>query len=108
MLPRPIEKELFKVSPVEKAQLNSHRHIQDVPIEDITEEIDGSIVKSMPFWHFFENGNIAITKSNRFSFVPAHKHQFIELNYVYKGKGQSVQYIDDEKNNFIAWSSHYI
>lgn len=95
MLPRPIEKELFKVSPVEKAQLNSHRHIQDVPIEDITEEIDGSIVKSMPFWHFFENGNIAITKSNRFSFVPAHKHQFIELNYVYKG--QSVQYIDDEK-----------
>lgn len=49
----------------------------------------------MPYWNFFDYGRIAVTKSNRFSYVPAHKHQFIEMNYCYAGR--SIQYIDNQK-----------
>jgi AraC-like DNA-binding protein/mannose-6-phosphate isomerase-like protein (cupin superfamily) len=51
-------------------------------------------VPQMPEWSFFENGSIAITKNNRFSYVPEHTHSFIEMNYMYSGR--CTQYINDE------------
>lgn len=52
-------------------------------------------VPKMPQANFFKDGNIAISKNNRFSYVPAHTHNFIELNYMYSGK--CTQYINGEK-----------
>ncbi|KRM06142.1 transcription regulator [Liquorilactobacillus ghanensis DSM 18630] len=76
---------------MEQEQLAGKRHIQDVPITDSINKI----IKAMPLWDFFDYGSIAVTRSNRFSYIPAHTHSFIEINYVYSGK--SIQYIDDKK-----------
>lgn len=51
-------------------------------------------VPQMPEWIFFRDGSIAITKNNRFSYVPEHTHSFIEMNYMYSGR--CTQYINDE------------
>lgn len=92
MLPKSIEDDLTKLSPVEFEQKrNGGNNIQDVP--NATGE--DSLINSMPLWRFFDEGPIAVTKSNRFSYVPAHYHQFIEMNYVYMGT--SIQHIDDTR-----------
>lgn len=44
--------------------------------------------------NLFKDGEIAVTKNNRFSYVPAHTHEFIEMNYVFKGK--SSQHLNNE------------
>lgn len=92
MLSKKMRSELFAITEVENEQLeNGGLNIQDVAIE---ESLDSTIA-GMPYWNFFDYGKIAVTKSNRFSYVPAHTHQFIELNYVLSG--QSVQYLNDQK-----------
>lgn len=83
------EKKLFELTPVEHKQINSKKHVQDVPYSYNQD------IASMPVWNFFKNGNISVTRSNRFSYIPAHMHDFIELNYVYSGT--SKQYINDKK-----------
>lgn len=52
-------------------------------------------IAKIPKANFFNEGNISINRSPRFSYVPAHSHSFIEMNYVYNG--QSVQIIDDQR-----------
>lgn len=92
MITSSIQKQLFQITSIEQEQINNNgKNVQDVPTRP--ENLDNSIAR-MPFWHFFDKGRIAITQSNRFSYIPAHKHIFIEMNYCYHGR--SIQYIDDK------------
>lgn len=81
---------LFDLNDVEKNQLIQGSNYNYMDLDFINNPIP-----EMPQWHFFNDGNIAVTKSNRFSYVPAHSHSFIELNYMYHGS--CTQYINDEK-----------
>lgn len=93
MLPNKLRNELHTITTVEAQQISQGGiNIQDVPVKNITTE---KTIKSMPFWSFFDCGKVAVTRSNRFSYIPAHTHDFIEINYVYSGR--SIQYIDDQK-----------
>ncbi len=93
MLPPKLYDQINSVTPVERQQILGHgRNVPDVKAKLPSD--DSSIIV-MPFAHFFDRGKIAVTKSNRFSYVPAHTHKFIEMNYVLKGN--SSQYIDDHK-----------
>lgn len=93
MLSPEIEQELLQITPVEQRQIDNHgQNIEDVTLESIPET---GPIQIMPYWNFFDYGRIAVTESNRFSYIPAHKHKFIELNYCISG--QSMQYIDDKK-----------
>lgn len=47
---------------------------------------------------FFQNKNIYISKHSRFAPYPKHSHQFLEINYIYKGKCQ--QKINGKKYGF--------
>ena len=81
---------LFALNDVEAQQLQSGNNFNYMDLDFINNPIP-----QMPAWTFFKDGEIAVTKSNRFSYVPAHTHSFIELNYVYAGS--CTQYINDEK-----------
>lgn len=85
-----LDRMLFPLNPVEAEQLKNGENYNYMDLDFIDDPIP-----KMPDWTFFNDGEIAITKSNRFSYVPAHTHSFIELNYVYAGK--CTQYINDEK-----------
>ncbi|WP_295731405.1 AraC family transcriptional regulator [uncultured Limosilactobacillus sp.] len=92
MLPKYFLRQLLEITPIERKQIiEDGRNIPDVfPSQDV----NSTIIK-MPFWDFFDHGKISVTKSNRFSYIPAHTHSFIEMNYVLSGS--SHQYIDDQK-----------
>lgn len=95
MLPRQLLQDINNITPVERQQILGHgRNVPDVKTK--LPENDSSIIL-MPFANFFDHCKIAVTKSNRFSYVPAHTHKFIEMNYVLSGN--SSQYIDDHKIN---------
>ncbi|AMV63549.1 AraC family transcriptional regulator [Pediococcus damnosus] len=81
---------LFALNNVEKSQLTNGENYNYMDLDFINNPIP-----RMPAWDFFKKGSIAVTKSNRFSYVPAHTHSFMELNYMYAGS--CIQYINDEK-----------
>lgn len=92
MLTQDIINELYTVTAVEQQQIDQNGK----NVEDVKHELAPGkrAILEMPYWNFFDHGRIAVTKSNRFSYVPAHQHLFIEMNYCYNGR--SVQYIDDK------------
>lgn len=91
MITENIKRELFSINPVEHEQIINHgKNIPDVVTDKAN--ID-SAIRVMPYWTFFKYGRIAVTQSNRFSYIPAHKHKFIEMNYCYSGR--SIQYVAD-------------
>jgi YesN/AraC family two-component response regulator len=49
----------------------------------------------MPEQPFFKKGNIFISKHNRYSAMPKHRHNFLELNYMYSGT--CIQWIDEQE-----------
>lgn len=81
---------LHQLTPVEQLQLDSHQNINAMDLDYIHDPIP-----KIPQADLFKTGDIAITKNNRFSYVPAHTHNFIELNYLYSGT--CTQYINGEK-----------
>jgi len=81
---------LFSSNEVETQQKNSHGNVNYMDLDYINNPIP-----QMPRSDFFKDGDIAVTKNNRFSYVPAHTHSFIELNYMYAGS--CTQYINGEK-----------
>ncbi|MBF7139974.1 helix-turn-helix domain-containing protein [Pediococcus pentosaceus] len=50
------------------------------------------LIPKIPKNSFFDKSCVAITKQHRYSYMPAHTHNFIELNYQFSGK--STQYIN--------------
>ncbi|MTV81638.1 AraC family transcriptional regulator [Secundilactobacillus folii] len=94
-----LRKTLFKLTNVEKIQRDINRNLNYMDLDYINNPIP-----QMPQSDFFKDGDIAVTKNNRFSYVPAHTHNFVELNYMYSG--ECTQYINGEKvtltqNNLI-------
>jgi len=85
-----LNKKLHELTSVETIQQNTNNNLNYMNLD----YIDNSIPQ-MPNFNFFDNGDIAITKNNRYSYVPAHTHSFIELNYMYSGN--CTQYINGEK-----------
>ncbi|RHW52100.1 AraC family transcriptional regulator [Bombilactobacillus bombi] len=85
-----LDNKLFCLNDVEKLQKESNGNVNYMDLNFIKNPIP-----KMPMYNFFQNGDIAITKNNRFSYVPAHTHSFIELNYMYHGT--CTQYINGER-----------
>ena len=52
-------------------------------------------IPKIPKSTFFKDSDFFINRSPRFSYVPAHTHSFIELNYIYHGG--SIQTLDDQQ-----------
>ncbi|MDM7516547.1 AraC family transcriptional regulator [Lentilactobacillus sp. TOM.63] len=88
--PNSITSRLFKMTKVEKLQNHFGGNVNYMDLDYIHDPIP-----KMPQWNFFNDGDIDVTKSNRFSYVPAHTHSFIEFNYMYSGS--CTQYINDVK-----------
>lgn len=88
--PNSITSRLFKMTKVEKLQNHFGGNVNYMDLDYIHNPIP-----KMPQWNFFNDGDIDITKNNRFSYVPAHTHSFIEFNYMYSGS--CTQYINDVK-----------
>ncbi|GAA3200074.1 AraC family transcriptional regulator [Lentilactobacillus kefiri] len=85
-----LKSQLFRMTKVEKLQNHFGGNVNYMDLDYINDPIP-----RMPQWDFFEDGDIDVTKNNRFSYVPAHTHSFIEFNYMYSGS--SIQYINDTK-----------
>lgn len=85
-----LDTQLFKLNKIEKLQKHFGGNVNYMDLDYINDPIP-----KMPGKDFFKTSDIAITKNNRFSYVPAHTHTFIELNYMYSGS--CTQYINDEK-----------
>lgn len=93
ILMKPIESlksQLFRMTKVEKLQNHFGGNVNYMDLDYIHDPIP-----RMPQWDFFWDSDIDVTKNNRFSYVPAHTHSFIEFNYMYSG--MCTQYINDTK-----------
>lgn len=85
-----LNQKLHELDEVEKLQM-----IDGVNINDQHLDYDTLGIPKMPKESFFKEGDIFINKHHRFSYMPAHTHNFIEFNYMYSGS--CTQYINDEK-----------
>ncbi|WP_203663656.1 AraC family transcriptional regulator [Lacticaseibacillus sp. 53-4] len=84
-----LDRLLFKEDPVEKLQKETGKNVNDVHID-----FNSGQTPQIPSQRYFQNSNIFINKHHRYSYMPAHTHDFIELNYMYSGHCR--QYINDE------------
>lgn len=89
-MPDILTKLLAALTPTERRQQATHSNVNSLDLDYIHDPIP-----QMPIAHFFDDSDIAVVKNSRFSYVPAHTHQFIEWNY--QAGGQSTQYINGEK-----------
>lgn len=85
-----LNRKLHELDEVEKQQM-----IDGININDQHLNYDALGIPKMPKESFFKEGDIFINKHHRFSYMPAHTHNFIEFNYMYSGS--CTQYINDEK-----------
>ncbi|WP_461213655.1 AraC family transcriptional regulator [Lacticaseibacillus sp. GG6-2] len=83
-------KQLQALNPTERRQQTTHSNVNSLDLDYIHDPIP-----QMPVAHFFDNSDIAVAKNSRFSYVPAHTHEFIEMNYQFSG--HSTQFINGEK-----------
>lgn len=86
----PLDQLLRKITPIEKLQIETGQNINDMHLD-----YNNQTIPQMPQSDFFKDGNIFINKHHRFSYMPAHTHNFVEFNYMYAGS--CTQYINDEK-----------
>ncbi len=85
-----LDKLLRTEDSIERLQKENQQNVNTIHLD----YHDGNI-PTMPTKGFFKEGNIFINKSRRFSYTPAHRHNFVEFNYMYSG--HCTQYINDEK-----------
>ncbi|MDG2979221.1 AraC family transcriptional regulator [Latilactobacillus curvatus] len=85
-----LEQLLHEISPIEQLQKDSGQNINDMHLN-----YTNANIPQMPQSTFFKEGNIFVNKHHRFSYMPAHTHNFVEFNYMYSGS--CTQYINDEK-----------
>ncbi|MFD1420643.1 AraC family transcriptional regulator [Lactiplantibacillus songbeiensis] len=85
-----LDQQLRAEDPVETEQRLHGGNVHDVQTTAVPNQ-----APQMPKATFFKRGNIFINKHHRYSYMPAHTHDFIELNYMYAG--HSTQYINGEK-----------
>lgn len=75
---------------IEIIQKNTQTNINDMNLPYGFEA-----VPKMPASRFFEKGDIFVNKHHRFSIMPPHTHDFLEINYMYAGS--CTQYINNQK-----------
>lgn len=85
-----LDEYLFSHTEVEKIQRKEKQNINELNLPYALQK-----VPKIPKEAFFLEGNIFINKQQRFSYTPAHTHDFVEINYMYSGN--CTQYINDEK-----------
>lgn len=85
-----LDRLLRRIDGVEKLQRETGENVNTLHLE-----YGDSGIPIMPSEDFFKGGNIFVNRSRRFSYTPAHRHSFIEFNYMYSG--HCTQYINDEK-----------
>ncbi|MFS0881521.1 AraC family transcriptional regulator [Metabacillus niabensis] len=85
-----LDEHLFKHTEIEQIQLKEKMNINELNLPYALKK-----VPKIPKEAFFLEGNIFINKQQRFSYTPAHTHDFVEINYMYSGS--CTQYINDEK-----------
>ncbi|MDK1727990.1 AraC family transcriptional regulator [Dellaglioa algida] len=81
---------LLEEDNVEREQRIEGHNINDqnLPFEKVK-------IPKMPEGDFFSDGNIYINKHHRYSAMPDHTHEFVELNYMLSGS--CTQYVDGKK-----------
>ena len=80
---------LLMEDPIERLQRTTSKNANELHID-----FESGRTPQIPSKKYFTNSNIFINKHHRYSYMPAHTHDFIELNYMYSGHCQ--QYINDE------------
>ncbi|KAF0468303.1 helix-turn-helix domain-containing protein [Pediococcus pentosaceus] len=88
-----LERYLYTFNYVEKIQKTSKINYNYMNLN-----FNESPIPTIPKWNFFKENDINVTKANRFSYVPAHTHSFIELNYMYSGR--CTQSLNNEDFDF--------
>ncbi|WP_239256380.1 AraC family transcriptional regulator [Listeria ilorinensis] len=81
---------LFQHTEIEQIQLTEKMNINELNLPYALQKIP-----RIPKEAFFLDGNIFINKQQRFSYTPAHTHDFVEINYMYAGS--CTQSINGEK-----------
>lgn len=81
---------LRSLDEVEQLQKETGKNINDMHLPYEFEE-----VPKMPAETFFARGDIFVNKHHRFSEMPPHTHDFLEINYMYSGS--CTQYVNDQK-----------
>lgn len=90
-----IMESLYEENSVEKIQKLSGKNFNDqnLPYEKVP-------IPKMPESNFFEKGNVFINKHHRYSIMPPHTHEFVEINYM--ASGNSTHYVNNEKIHLHA------
>ncbi|MEO2202901.1 AraC family transcriptional regulator [Paenibacillus pabuli] len=85
-----LDEQLCSHTEIERMQLADKQNINELNLPYALQR-----VPKIPKEAFFLDGNIFINKQQRFSPIPAHTHDFVEINYMYSGS--CTQYVNDEK-----------
>lgn len=88
-----LDKKIRDLNYVEETQRKNHANYNYMKLN-----FKESPIPKMPKYNFFKHGDLTIVKGNRFSYVPAHTHDFIELNYMYSGN--CIQSLNNEQFEF--------
>ncbi|KLI75027.1 MULTISPECIES: AraC family transcriptional regulator [Lacticaseibacillus] len=81
-----LDEQLRTIDPVEAKQRATGKNINDLS-KDLIRAVSGSSMSNlmMPRAFFTADQDIVVRKHHRFSTMPEHTHDFVELNYVYSG-----------------------
>lgn len=88
-----LDKKIRSLNYVENTQRKNHANYNYMKLN-----FKESPIPKMPKYNFFKHGDLTMVKGNRFSYVPAHTHDFIELNYMYSGS--CIQSLNNEQFEF--------
>lgn len=73
---------LMREDDVERQQRLHH----GININDMGLKYGPNIIPKIPRTSFFKHSYVEVTKQHRYSYMPAHTHSFIEINYEYSGQ----------------------
>lgn len=77
---------LYQEDPIETQQRQNHGQ----NINDMRLDYGPRTIPRIPKNNFFTHSFVATTKQHRYSYMPAHSHDFIELNYMVSGQSNQV------------------
>lgn len=77
---------LYQEDPIETQQRQNHGQ----NINDMRLDYGPRTIPRIPKNNFFTHSFVATTKQHRYSYMPAHSHDFIELNYMVSGQSNQI------------------
>lgn len=78
---------LYHINSIEAKQLESNQFYFDFPKSSVRYTNDRMVLLDT---YFLNNRDIFINKHNRFAEYPEHKHEFLEINYMFDGQCTQV------------------